>query len=213
MYWKFLREERKSPFTGFRWPEPGAWVTASDAGLCDVGFHGCRRQDLPYWLTDELWRVELAGKVVEGPHKVVADRARLVEPVGAWDSGTARELAIACVHRTAYHAVEELREAGLHEEAERIDTADRSLPVLCATAQEIGELALSQRARQAAKLCGYLIDAIKWIDGNPVAVTAYIAARAANQRTGPPPEADLYAEERRWQADWLTGRLGLEAPG
>ena len=45
-------------------------------------------------------------------------------------------------------------------------------------------------------------------DSYPVATVAYIAAKAADQRSFPL-GVDLYAAERAWQAAWLRDRLHL----
>jgi len=96
-----------------RRPEPGRWVEVPAVVPCRQGIHACRPADLPYWLLDELWQVELAGAVVTTPTKLVAQRARLLTRVDAWNEDTAREFGWACVARTAEHAVTELEAAGL----------------------------------------------------------------------------------------------------
>jgi hypothetical protein len=210
IYWKFLRTDRKSPFTGYSW-EPTEWSAPAKPWTCHAGVHACRISDLPYWLSDELWQVELAPPVIQAHHKVIAARARLVGLVADWTPDTARELAVACAVRTAGHAAAELSDHGLCDDAERLThVAEQSAPAdWCETVKRCAELALIRGARQAMKLCGYVIDAIEAIDEYPVASVAYIAARAANQRSS----ADLidpYADERSWQENWLVDRLGLE---
>jgi len=96
--YKFLREGRVGPFTGFRW-EPGEWVEAGSPVLCDRGVHACRPGDLPFWLNDELWEVELGGEVAEGERKLVAERGRLVERVDGWDADAAQKLGDASAAR------------------------------------------------------------------------------------------------------------------
>jgi hypothetical protein len=235
VYWKFLRAGAVSPFTGFTWVV-GQWVTSEENTACAAGIHACRAGDLPYWLTDELWRIDLGGPVVEGEHKVVAQRARLLERVDGWTAGTARLFATACVGRAAEHAAAELRTAGCDEAADRLDKgaegideaagrpdrlgeldklgegADRvdgqPLYELAATARDIMESLPGHRTRQATKLCGYVIDAIEAIEDYTVATVAYFAARAANQRSGPG-DTDFYTAERAWQASWLAEKLHL----
>src|SRR5437868_12625227 len=53
--YKFLAAGSVAPFTGFPWPlpqggAPGAWVEAPPPGSPDLGVHGCRAEDLPYWV-------------------------------------------------------------------------------------------------------------------------------------------------------------------
>jgi hypothetical protein len=89
--YKFLRAGRVGPFTGFRW-EPGEWVESGGPVLCDRGVHACRPGDLPFWINDELWEVELDGDVVAAERKVVAPRGQLVRRIEAWTEAAAREL-------------------------------------------------------------------------------------------------------------------------
>ena len=60
--YKFLGPDRVGRFSGFRWPEAGQWVKAAvDPALCRSGIHACRTEDLPWWLDQELWLIELQG--------------------------------------------------------------------------------------------------------------------------------------------------------
>jgi len=97
--YKFLAEGAVAPFTGFRW-EPGAWIEATGPEPCRTGIHACRVQDLPVWLDAELWEIELAGEVVDGERKVVAQRGRLTRRVEGWNQATAREFGRFCARRT-----------------------------------------------------------------------------------------------------------------
>jgi hypothetical protein len=97
--YKFLTADRRSPITGFRWPESG-WVEAAGRlEACRNGVHACRVEDLPHWIGDELWAVEIAGEVQPAPDGVVARRGRLVERVQEWADGAAREFADDCARR------------------------------------------------------------------------------------------------------------------
>ena len=103
---KFLRAGRVGPFSGTAWAapgagdEPGAWLGAGGApSLCRAGVHACRPADLPLWICEELWRVELGGEVTAAPDKLVAPRGRLLGRVEAWDVAAADELASACAAR------------------------------------------------------------------------------------------------------------------
>lgn len=236
--WKFLRAGAVSPFTGYVW-EPQKWVDAMSATTpgrvspCLAGIHACRTADLPYWLNDELWQIDLGHPVVELDDKLVAPRARLVAQVEGWTPHCARELAVACVVRVAHHAECELRDRGMTAEAESIaavstedalleiawsgekpdsdpGSAPRSAPEVAVAARGCGDAAADQGARRAARLCGYVVDAIEALTVYPAASVAYIAARAANQRSSPNSADDPYRAERAWQANWLSKRLDLE---
>jgi hypothetical protein len=99
---KFLRAGAVARFSGFEWPlpddGPGEWVEAVPA-RCATGVHACRAGQLPYWLDDELWEIELDGQVLELGHKLVAQRGRLDRRVDEWDEQVLNEFARACLDR------------------------------------------------------------------------------------------------------------------
>jgi hypothetical protein len=97
---KWLAAGAVAPFTGVRWPRTG-WLLALPGDGC--GIHACRIADLPWWIDAELWRVELAGPVVERDTQVEAARARLLDQITAWDP---RAFAYACAGRAAAFAAE-----------------------------------------------------------------------------------------------------------
>jgi hypothetical protein len=97
--YKFLTSDRRSPITGFHWPESG-WVEATGPlEACRNGIHACRIDDLPHWIGDDLWAVEVEGEVQAAPNGVLARRGRLVERVQQWADGAAREFADNCARR------------------------------------------------------------------------------------------------------------------
>jgi hypothetical protein len=213
-YWKFLRAGL-GPFTAFQWVgTAGRWVEADGRDPCARGVHACRAEDLPYWLTDELWEVELA-EPVPAEHKVVARQARLIGRVTAWTPAAGRALALACLQRTVHHAVAELRTARLDDEAERLAAAaaagggETSRARLVGVADDCAASAGRRGRRQAAALSLLVVDAVDYLGDTPPATLAYIAARAAHRRSGL--DDDAYEGERRWQAAWLVERLGLAA--
>ncbi len=205
MYWKFLRAGSVGPFTRHPWPTDGSWVESGTAFArpCRSGVHACRPADLPYWLSDELWAVELLDPVEDADHKVAATAGRLVERVAGWTAETAGRLAEACVHRTADHAAAELTAGGIVEPAARL--GDRVLRSLAQTARDVAAQPAVAARRRAARLCLYTADAAEGIDEWPVATLAYVAARTAGQRS----TGGGYDAERRWQASWLSATLGL----
>jgi len=96
--YKFLTEDRTGRFSGFRW-EPQGWVEANGAvDVCRTGIHACRLEQLPLWLDDELWIIELED-VVDLADVIVGRRGRLVDRIDAWGRGTACEFAASCVER------------------------------------------------------------------------------------------------------------------
>jgi hypothetical protein len=97
--YKFLAAGAVAPFTGFRW-RPEVWVEATDVQPCSNGIHACRPEHLPMWLAAELWEIELDGEIVEGERKLVAQRARLMQPIDQWTPELAREFGLFCARRT-----------------------------------------------------------------------------------------------------------------
>ena len=97
--YKFLRRDGTNLLTGFRWPV-GEWVEADGPlAWCANGIHACRVLDLPHWLGQELWLMEMGGDTLAAPDAIVGRRARLVERIGAWSGGVAQQFADSCARR------------------------------------------------------------------------------------------------------------------
>jgi hypothetical protein len=88
--YKFLKAGAVGLVSGFRWPtptgdSPGAWVdAAAPLRECESGVHVCRAEDLPYWMYEELWAIEVEGDTIEGVNMLVAPRGRLLYPMAGW---------------------------------------------------------------------------------------------------------------------------------
>jgi hypothetical protein len=106
---KFFRRAAHGSLTDHCWPQPsaagealdGGWQEATDGPLvpCRNGLHACRIDQLSYWISDELWEVELDGEWIETRHALVARRARLVRRVEAWEGAAAHGFAQICWQR------------------------------------------------------------------------------------------------------------------
>jgi hypothetical protein len=125
--YKFLASGTTAPFTGFRWPAE-EWVDVKGAiDPCRSGVHACRVEDLPLWIEEELWRIELGGRSLTIDGVVVAERGRLVARVASWDREVGREFALACAARARERAAGNDRVAPYANDAEafaaRIETA------------------------------------------------------------------------------------------
>jgi hypothetical protein len=86
--------------SGFRW-SAGEWVEVDAITVCISGVHACAAGQLAYWLHDELWEVELDGRISPAPDSMVAQRGRLVRRIDAWSDGGALRFAQACHDRLA----------------------------------------------------------------------------------------------------------------
>jgi hypothetical protein len=197
--YKFLRAGRIGPFSKFAWPEPGVWVHAAAVDQCRRGIHACRTRDLPWWLADELWEVELEGEPQIDEHKLVATAGALRSRVDGWTPVRAQEYGEACAWRARDRGTEALKRAGHSRAADQL--------VACATLDDV----LVTARHLADDLPDTRVDLTIAGDGAFRALTsapstsAYIAAHAALRLDGPPG----YGAERAWQSRWLVERLGL----
>jgi hypothetical protein len=198
--YKFLRSGRTGPFSAFQWPEPGIWVRAArDPAACRRGIHACRPSDLPWWLADELWEIELDSPVQVNEHKIIAPAGRLQSQIEGWTAACAQEYAEACAWRSHQRAVHALTHAGHRREARQLASAATLDDVLVAArrlAEDIPETRISLTIAGDG--------AMRALTGAPP-TSAYIAAHAALRLDGPAG----YAAERAWQSHWLVERLGL----
>jgi hypothetical protein len=200
--YKFLRAGRIGPFSDFQWPEPGVWVRAKpDPVPCRTGIHACRVQDLPWWLADELWEVELADQLQVEEHKILAAAGRLRSPIKGWTPTCAQQYAEACAWRTRDHAVQALTRAGHEQPAARF-AACTTLDGVRLGARELAEQSPNARISLLMARDG----AVRALTG-AAPTSAYIAAHAAMRLDGPA----AYAAERAWQSRWLLDRLSLHA--
>jgi len=89
-----------------RGSKPGKWMPKiDDIEPCERGYHFCRNEsDLLTWLGPTIWVVEASGKIIDCDDKAVAERARLIKPVTAWNDRTARLFACACAKRALKYA-------------------------------------------------------------------------------------------------------------
>ena len=200
MAFKFLRSGRVGPFSRFQWPEPGVWVYASrDLLACRRGIHACRPIDLPWWLADELWEIELDGYGQPDEHKIIAPAGRLGAQLEGWTPACAQAYADACAWRARERAVQALTHAGYQHEAHQLATCPTLDDVLVATRKLADDI---PETRISVTIAGD--GAVRALTGAPP-TAAYIAAHAAMRLDG----AAGYAAERAWQSHWLAERLGL----
>lgn len=205
--YKFLRPGRVGPFSEFVWPER-TWVDAgAKLELCRAGVHACRRDQLAYWLAEELWEVEL-DRIQEEDLQVIASRGRLLGRVTGWDEEAQSDFAVECVRRAASYAAAELREHRLDAAADTLAGA-HELDELTARAQQASNTATEVvGAGSAADLAGYVVDAASYARGGDIVGTAFVAAHAAFIHQ-PLDVDDPFRAERAGQAQWLARRLGL----
>lgn len=189
---KFLGAGAVGPYTDFRWPIPGEWVSAP-VDRADVWIHACRLGDLPYWIQEELWRIELEAPLRETRYQIASPRGRLLGRVEGWGPPLAREFADACAWRA--------RDVALP----RLPPAQHAA---IAGAADLGAIAAAAAAFGAPP-GAYLAEIARSAQQGFPAVTSYIAAVLASSLGG---GLGAFEAERAWQARWLAGQLGLDAP-
>lgn len=200
--YKFLRLGRTGPFSEFQWPGRGVWVRADrDVAVCRSGIHACRTKDLPWWLADELWEIELAGDIHIDGHKIVASAGCLRSQIEAWTPARAQEYADACAWRARDRAAQALSRAGHQRAAEQLRACATLNEVLIAARQLAEDI---PDTRISLTIAGD--GAVRALTGAPP-TSAYIAAHAALRLEGPAG----YAAERAWQSRWLVEQLGLRS--
>ncbi len=213
--WKFLDEHGRGMVTGFAWPlpvgpdEPGGWVEADGPlEVCGRGIHACRIDDLAWWLSAQLWEIELGGTLFgDDPHTLVAERGRLVAPVAGWPA-IGPDLARWAVERSRDHAVAVLRSLGP-------GSADADALERCADLDELADVSARLAGHphpDAAMAAALVADNLTDLP-NPVEA-CHTSARAAGHHGsigGTPADYEkAFAAERRAQSRWLAVRLGLE---
>ncbi len=162
--YKFLRADGSTAFSGFRWPlpdgAPGAWVEAP-VDPCRSGVHACRSADLPFWVGESLYEIELDGELVTEATKIVAARGRLLRRVDAGQDGGRDAYTRWCADRG--HELARSEAPRLDDWEAGIEPSVEEGPavlgfIAAAIAEEIGgiEAYRAERARQAEWLTGHL---------------------------------------------------------
>jgi hypothetical protein len=161
--------------------------------------------DLPFWLHEELYTVDVDGPVVEYQSFVLARRARLVR-LAAWDRRAASRFSRFCARRVRDLTAESLARSGRHDAAQRL--------LGCTTMEDMqrtaGELIATGSAPEDA-VAGYLADAVTFAGGveegsgwaSAAATTAFIAAATAHATAGEARGPSARTDERLRQASWL----------
>jgi hypothetical protein len=161
--YKFLATGAIGPVSRFSWPQPlahrtGDWIDSDGPlALCRHGLHVCGKDQLAYWLHEELWRVEIAGAAIDGIDCLVTARARLLEPVSAWSQGGAQAFAVAvrdrAAHLIALRPLEEqawlqgyVQDASLHVVNGKLESP--ALAALCASVG-VARIALAEQQEAA----------------------------------------------------------------
>jgi hypothetical protein len=215
--YKFLDGDGHSLFSGFSWPlpvdgAPGAWVETATVRPSYEGVHACRGDQLAFWLTPDLWEIELDGEVVEATHKIVAPRGRLVRRVDEW-ADVGRQHAEHCGVRARDIAVEALRRTGSGALADQLDGC-ASLVELAGVAALVADLDPDDAVSRLVTLVG---DAGRAGGAGSVVGAPFVSACAAGVAAelvgSPADQHPAFHAERREQSVWIAPRLAAARPG
>jgi hypothetical protein len=195
-FYKFLRRGAVAPFSGLAWPS-GEWVTADGPLVpCVNGIHVCRLPDLPYWLSEELWEVEVAGDRVEDRQKLVVGRARLRARVAGWPEPIAGAFTSDCAWRVRDLAVQELQRTG-EPEADELASC-RGLDELKAAADGAAKRRRPDRRAETAEFIGFALDAAEFVSQEVTTAARYVSYVAAHAADRAKPERRLKPGESRF---------------
>jgi hypothetical protein len=209
--YKFLDGHGCAYFSGFAWPlpvgdAPGAWVETAAARPSYEGVHACRGDQLAFWLTPDLWEIELDGDVVEATHKIVARRGRLVRHVEEWPA-VGRAHAERCGWRARALAVDALRCTGAEAVADRLE----GFGSLAEQARAAELVAGGDPDDAVTRLVALVGDSGRaGVNGSIVGapfVSACAAAVVAELLGDPAGSQAAFHAERREQSAWLAGAL------
>ena len=227
--YKFLARGAVGRFSDFQWPPPGEWVeTGRQVVDCLHGVHALHAEQLLEWIDDELWEIELGGTVVAREGMLIAERGRLGRRIDGWNDAAAQAFADACARRSGVIAARALRQAGLIDDAERMEQAanlaaiqEAAVASLDATANAAVTDALSFAADLASLVGGDRPET--WIHtgaairvaqspASTAANAAYVAAHAAGHAAAAEAADEgsygvAFQEERAWQLARLNQLL------
>jgi hypothetical protein len=212
--WKFLDERSRGIFSGFTWPKPneqtapGPWVESSEIIPCYEGVHACSVEQLAWWMSAQLWEIELDDPVVQKGPKLVARRGRLIRLVDRWPAlGTG--LAEWAVWRVRGHAVDAMNSAGAHDAAATL-TAAGSFDDLLSAATGLDFESTSTAGIAVEQVADSVADV-----ANPI-FACWDAARAAGHSASAVNRSvtsyqQAFAHERALQSEWIAERLHLNS--
>ncbi len=106
-YYKFLTSDHKGGYSDFDYTDylpkrgkPGKWPPkVEQIEPCKSGYHACLKRDIPAWVNDALYIVELRGKKIKSEEKIVAQEMRLVSQVKGWNEKNCRLAAVEIVRK------------------------------------------------------------------------------------------------------------------
>ena len=102
-YYKSTQKDRFGTHTYFQYPEINTWTAPVEGELiaCENGYHFCTIEQLPRWLSEEIYEIEVDEEILECKNKSVARSIRLTKKLN-WNEKTQRLFAADCAERVLY---------------------------------------------------------------------------------------------------------------
>ena len=102
-YYKTTQKDRNGTHTAFQYPEINIWTTPVEGKLiaCENGYHFCTIEQLPEWLSEEIYEVEVDGDILNGYNKLVSRSIRLNKKLN-WNEKTQRLFAADCAEHVLH---------------------------------------------------------------------------------------------------------------
>jgi hypothetical protein len=208
-YYKFLTADNKGPYSSFdftaylpKGKRPGKWLPTEDLlALCMSGYHACLAGNLINWLQANLYEVELAGDIIQGDAKVVAQRMRFVRHIDTWNERSARLYACWCVRQIWRLVTDERSRTGV-ETAERYAEGAATREELDAAGAAARDVV---RARDAA---GAAAEAAAWVTAEAAAGDA--VRYAARDAAGAAAWDAAAARAAAWALAWAKQKTHLD---
>jgi hypothetical protein len=208
---RFLAKGAMSVSSQIAWSKPqrgrpGEWLGRGTEGT-RRGVLAHRVDDLPYWVHDELYRVELRGPIEELSTGILARELRLCAQIDEWTEATRFDFGHDCIVQLQQRAADLAREQAV----------DWAHALRCAPVNDLPAFVMDAledaRSPSLKLLLGYLSDACRaqqWGLTNSVARIAQVAL--ADRRIGQPAGDTMAVDdpagrERARQANWLRKRL------
>jgi len=202
--YRFLARGGLGAVNQFMWPlpegsTPGAWV-GPQADTTALGVFAQRLSDLPYWVHDELYRVELRGSVQTLSLGILAGEMRLVERVSGWNESLRLDFGESCIERLRQCAANTHDARGEPLIARCLIECDvRELPQVLAAND------MSRHTMGGNLLVQYIIDAVNVLRAGFTASVAHVARVALSES----PQLAAKHNEQLAQGQWLQRRLDL----
>jgi hypothetical protein len=214
---------------------PGEWMPEIEGELkpCRNGYHVVTLEQLPDWLGERIFEVEVGKEILPDDDKSVVRTCRLVRECTGWNDHTARLFAcdcaehVLCLYEAQYpddrrprKAIETTRRYAEGKAAVEALTAAREAAGVAAeaaaeAAREAAGVAAEAAAGAAEGAAEGAAGAAAWAAVWAAAGAAWDAAWAAREAAGVAAEAATWDPtldvERQWQAGRLREILEVEA--